>query len=266
MHDFKKFIAEEIKGQQRILKESRRRIAHAPAGTLRCRKRKTKNTFYLFTHGDGHSKEVNITSDLELVSRMVKKRLYTAAAGRASYNIKLLEHLLHSYKDSDPLIIADSLPPSYKAALQEEAMTAAQLWAADQSKQYFFDPKVHKHETISGIMVRSKSEALIANMLTYYGIPFYYEKPFDKTAPDGRKYFPDFTIILPTGEVILWEHFGLLDDLNYCIHNAEKLNFYQSHNYMIGINLLITQDDCNGGCSSMHIDKLIRESLLPYFK
>jgi hypothetical protein len=33
------------------------------------------------------------------------------------------------------------------------------------------------HKTLSGVLVRSKSEALIANVLTYLGISYKYEKP-----------------------------------------------------------------------------------------
>jgi exodeoxyribonuclease V alpha subunit len=48
------------------------------------------------------------------------------------------------------------------------------------------------HEALVGCMVRSKSEVIIANLLTTAGIPFRYEVPL--FAPDGTFYLPDFTI------------------------------------------------------------------------
>lgn len=265
MYDFKRIAEEELARQKGLLLESEHILKGAPNGTLRCRKRKHKNSFYLYTNENGVSKEENINLDTQLISRLVKKRIAQLTLKNAKINIALLEEFLDKYKASEPTDIIKLLPEGYVNALKTEALSEIQKWAAEQSKQYFYDPKVHKHETISGIKVRSKSEALIANTLTYYGIPFYYEKPLSHEGFDGRSFYPDFTIVLPTGELILWEHLGMLDNLNYCIHNAEKINFYQKQSYMIGINLIITQDDSNGGCSSAYIDKLVREMLLPYF-
>ena len=50
------------------------------------------------------------------------------------------------------------------------------------------------HHTLADVVVRSKSEVIIANMLHERGISFRYERPL--RAPDGTFYLPDFTITL----------------------------------------------------------------------
>ena len=60
-------------------------------------------------------------------------------------------------------------------------------------------------ETLADVMVRSKSEVIISNILFDRDIAFFYEKPL--YAPDGSFYLPDFTIIW-RGENYYWEHLG----------------------------------------------------------
>jgi hypothetical protein len=69
------------------------------------------------------------------------------------------------------------------------------------------------HRTTSGVLVRSKNEVIIANILTELGVDWTYEEPF--TGDDGRVVRPDFTIRTDAGMTVLWEHLGLLDDVQY---------------------------------------------------
>jgi len=77
------------------------------------------------------------------------------------------------------------------------------------------------HQTLSEYMVRSKSEVIIANMLSEREIPFKYEIPL--YAPDGTFYLPDFTITW-NGEEYYWEHLGLLHNEDYKNHWETKNN------------------------------------------
>lgn len=79
------------------------------------------------------------------------------------------------------------------------------------------------HRTLANVMVRSKSEVIIANMLFERDIPFRYEQPL--FAPDGTFYLPDFTITL-RGEQWYWEHLGRLEDEPYRRHWETKQAWY----------------------------------------
>ena len=82
------------------------------------------------------------------------------------------------------------------------------------------------HEALTGDMVRSKSELIIANLLSDHGISFEYESPL--RAPDGTMYLPDFSIV-HQGERWYWEHWGKMSEKQYRDHREVKLAWYEEH-------------------------------------
>ena len=80
--------------------------------------------------------------------------------------------------------------------------------------------------TLSEYFVRSKSEAIITNMLVDREIPFKYEEPL--YAPDGTMFLPDFTVTF-RGEEYYWEHVGRTSDRGYMAHWAKKEAWYNKH-------------------------------------
>jgi len=79
------------------------------------------------------------------------------------------------------------------------------------------------HEALSGDMLRSKSEVIIANLLHEREIPFLYEQPL--FAPDGTLRLPDFAIT-SRGRTFYWEHLGLLDQGRYADDWKRKKAWY----------------------------------------
>lgn len=91
-----------------------------------------------------------------------------------------------------------------------------------------------------GSYVRSKSEAMIDLVLRLNKIPFRYECLLEL---GGVPYYPDFTIRHPiTGKVFYWEHFGLMDEPEYCRKTFSKLQTYASFNIIPTINLITTYE------------------------
>lgn len=82
------------------------------------------------------------------------------------------------------------------------------------------------HEALSGDMVRSKSELIIANLLHERGVLFSYELLLK--APDGTMYLPDFTITWQ-GETWFWEHWGMMSSDEYQEHRDKKIDWYEKH-------------------------------------
>lgn len=264
MNHFLENAGEELARQEKLLVEGKRTLEKAPEGYLKSRSRKKGISFYLGDTAKGKSFEQNITGDLALIEKLLKKKIALETCRRAEKNIEALREFLSGYKENEYTDVLRDIAGCYgSAALVLESGSSANSRA--KPVQQNFNPKWHIHETTCGLLVRSKSEVIIANALTGYGIPFIYEKPFPY--PDARGFYfePDFTFELPNGETVIWEHLGLLNDLEYCSRNAYKLNTYQKHGFLIGRNLIITQDDQKGNCSSLYIDRMIRERLLPYY-
>ena len=135
-------------------------------------------------------------------------------------------------------------------------------WANAPYKKPDKEFKGTTYPTLKGDLVKSKAEQEIANLLFLAGIPYRYECgiSFD----NGRTYFyPDFTIMDPvTGEIFLWEHFGM-EELNYYRHkNANKMYVYFENGYVPGKNLICTFSNDNKKLTKVRI----RETIDYYFK
>lgn len=117
-----------------------------------------------------------------------------------------------------------------------------------------------KHEAIGGLMVRSKSEALIAFALDLAHIPFHYEEILEL---ESKKIAPDFTILHPlTGERIYWEHIGMMDDTVYAAEAQRKLILYGQNGILPGKNLIFTMETNMEPLSIREIQCVIKHYLL----
>lgn len=104
------------------------------------------------------------------------------------------------------------------------------------------------------LMVRSKSEVIIANELISAGIKFKYEEMFNR---DGHQCLPDFTFVDLSDEIIIWEHLGMLTVPEYKTSWEKKLKFYNSIGFIEGENLFTTHDHENGSIDTTEIMKVI---------
>lgn len=116
--------------------------------------------------------------------------------------------------------------------------------------EWYEEGKIHK--TLAEIMVHSKSEVIIANMLFERSIPFKYDVPL--FASDGTFYRPDF-VISWKGEEWYWEHLGMLDKEDYRHHWEAKQDWYRKNNF--SDRLITTKEE--KGFDSKVIEKIIKE-------
>lgn len=116
------------------------------------------------------------------------------------------------------------------------------------------------HQTISGQLVRSKSESLIASELFLNNIPFRYECILNL---GDRIMFPDFTIRHPvTGEYFYWEHFGMMDKPDYARNTIDKLNSYVEHGIIPSVNLITTYETADHPITQLKIANVVKEYFL----
>lgn len=83
-----------------------------------------------------------------------------------------------------------------------------------------------------GERVRSKTEKIIADKLYSMGIPYRYEYPV-KIKGYGMIY-PDFMLLnISTRENICFEHFGMMDNAEYCEKAIKKIEGYIKSGYVL---------------------------------
>lgn len=119
--------------------------------------------------------------------------------------------------------------------------------------QYYGDSL--KHVTNRGEYVRSKSELVIANSLTYFKLAYRYDvrlfSGFDEVCVD-------FAVEdQATGATWYWEHCGMMKDAAYAARWAQKREILARHGILEGANLIVTYDDPDGGLNSMTVQNII---------
>ncbi len=112
------------------------------------------------------------------------------------------------------------------------------VWAQGPYPKNTKYPQQLKYETVNGLRVRSKSEAMIALLLSEQQIPFRYEAPLTLNC---CTIYPDFTLRHPrTGETFYWEHFGRLDQPGYRNTFYKKLQLYMENDILPPGKLILT--------------------------
>src|SRR5262249_39390380 len=96
------------------------------------------------------------------------------------------------------------------------------------------------HRTPKGEMVQSKSELAIATYLEENDMAYKYNRPFEGTSAPGRVR-PDFSFTSDAGDLILWEHLGMLDRDDYKRGWEWKKEWYEKNGYVVGTNLFVTK-------------------------
>ena len=113
-------------------------------------------------------------------------------------------------------------------------------------------------KTISGEMVRSKSEVMILDRLFVNKIPYRYEYPL---IIGDTTYYPDITIpVFSKSKFIYWEHFGLMNDTEYVKHMSQKISVYSSAGIIPNVDLIMTFES-----ESKPLDTDIIDSIIEYY-
>jgi len=113
------------------------------------------------------------------------------------------------------------------------------------------------HRTLTGEMVRSKSEVVVGNVLTKLGIDYKYEEPLEVAPHDFR--LPDFTISFK-GKTWYWEHLGMLNLESYKKEWERKKTWYEKHKLVDKV--ITSQDGPDGSIDSLEIEKTAKERIL----
>lgn len=179
---------------------------------------------------------------------------------------KTLEKMEKICPQKEIMDIYDSLHPARKSIISpiiESDEEYAKSWLEKNylSNDFALPIQTKDMVTKNGEIVRSKSEAIIADMLFDNDVPYRYEP--ELTLNSGRCVFPDFICLNKRKrKEYVWEHFGMMDDLDYICHNIPKLREYEQSGYLLGNNLIISYESSVVGLST----KVIQDYIELYLK
>ena len=267
--NFKDDLVLEKNREKHLMEMAENFLKTAPKGSLAVKLRNKSRSYYWNIDeergGSRYRTQININDNPALIQTLTEKRIQKEIFRRCEQNLKRLEKLERKFRPVEMGAIRKDSSPQYQDILDAWSRQRIKEWQDKPYPHAPFDSNVHVHETDCGILVRSKSEQLLANALYAYEIPFHYEEEFLHRTGIRRHVYPDFTIMLPDGERILWEHLGLLSERGYCENTVLKLQIFQISGYTIGKNLILTMDDHRGDFSNAVINQIIKMQLLPHF-
>lgn len=156
-------------------------------------------------------------------------------------NIRLMEDLLKNYREFDPSSLQKGFRRPYQN-IPPEVFRELGYSICNTNQNFFREKKIYK--TSSGLMVRSRIEALIAEIYIKKDITFNYEAVLQ--LKDGSIMHPDFTIFCPScGKYKYHEHIGLLSDTSYMESYFKKVQKYISNGLYPFYDVLFTYDILN---------------------
>lgn len=266
-----KILADELRTERKVLKDIRRRRRFYPPKRLMIsRTRKGYERFY-YREPSGKQLTYIKAGDSAGLRAIVYGRYLEEYEKILKNNINSIGKALVVLSDYDHESIMAKLPASYQHAI--DILSEKEGSKVIQSE----NPKRREKLTVktsNGLYVRSKNEMTIYEMLQFFKLNVRYEMPLELEEAihetDGTvtvkkvTIYPDFTIFLPDGTVIYWEHFGLLDRDEYRDDFTEKLKLYYDNGIYPPKNLIITMDGDGKPFDNLMIRKIIEAQILPF--
>ena len=233
-------------------------------GRLKChRSANGKNLRYYYV-SSAANKEVYLgKSKVRTVKAMQKKRLAEEMIRVLENNIKAKEIFCDTYLDDSVNAVINKMPLAYRP-IQNEIEEERKDFPQSENPYHREDLVI---KTSFGLYVRTKSELQIAELLYSLDIEFYYERAltlWEGTDEFGSKtFYPDFTIILPDGSEIYWEHKGMLSNANYTERDINKEIIYNLNGIYQPHNLIVTAEGPNNAFDMEAVSRVVEGVLLP---
>ena len=110
-----------------------------------------------------------------------------------------------------------------------------------------------------GVMVRSKSEVIVADTLTRLGISYEYEKKLESRTDPSDFRLPDFTVSFE-GDTYFWEHLGMLSVPSYREQWDRKRQWYEANGFWDRV--ITSANSPDGGIDASEIERTARQRIL----
>ncbi|RLT19655.1 MAG: exodeoxyribonuclease V [Planctomycetota bacterium] len=129
--------------------------------------------------------------------------------------------------------------------------------------RYYAEHLIHRTPPSSqhpnGILVRSKSEVIVAGALSKLGISYEYEQKLSSKNDPNDFRLPDFTVSYE-GDTFYWEHLGMLSVPSYKEAWERKRQWYED-NGVLG-RVITSEDGSDGSIDAAAIDRIARKKIL----
>ena len=250
-------IKDELKRIERLIDLTARSAGPELPGSLERRSYKSTASYRIVRQCKGKKLRKTINDD-ELV-RYVHNHFAHAHLKILKKNKDVLEETLRNYQDDSRGAVYSKLSESYRKAgkgcFADRRYEELKAWARGPYETNSAPFTERATRACDNRMVRSKGECIWYNELIHAMIPFRYDSMIWVTNDKGQKVkaYPDFLIQCYDGSMIIIEHLGMLEDMDYADRFRNKLRYYLREDYVAGDNFFITSDDIDHKTNSAMI-------------
>lgn len=224
-----------------LVKQLEGKKLKSPEQKLRVSTGKNGIQYYLRTSSKDKNGKYIPKKNLPYIKQLAQMEYEMELLQIAKKELQTIGRFLKKYKDNN----TSDLNIKYSRKFQNLITTSTlsendykQKWCDIEYKKESFRKENTIYVTKNGIKVRSKSEVIIANVLEEMGIAFRYEY---QVKLKHMSVYPDFYCLrVMNRKEIIWEHFGMMDDINYETKALEKIKNYQESGYKLGEDLIFT--------------------------
>lgn len=129
--------------------------------------------------------------------------------------------------------------------------------------RYYAEHLIHRTPPSSqhpnGVLVRSKSEVIVAGVLVKLGISFEYEQKLASKGNPNDFRLPDFTVSYE-GDTFYWEHLGMLSVPSYKEAWDRKRQWYEDNGFLDQV--ITSVDGPDGSIDAVEIERTARRRIL----
>ena len=253
------FLTDYHKRLEVVLYCLKKNLKRAPQGSLKIVKKKGGIQFYYRRcPGDKQGQYIS-KKKLEFVKTLAQKKHDLGIEKLVVEQRNLVTKMLKQNKEKEIVGVYESFPQEVQKLIDLVFIspeTFAEKWQAVDYKRPLIDKTMCDLLTIRGEQVRSKSEIMIADALYHAGVPYRYEYPIHIRG--CGTFHPDFVCLnRRTGQEVIWEHFGLMDNSEYAANALEKIVLYAQNGFVLGKGFIYTMETATRPLSSRLVNKLI---------
>ena len=250
--DFKEILTRDLRTQEGLLREYDKQLRGLPDYGLTYKCNGDKMEYYLVDSRTKKRRYIN-KNESPIIEDLKRKKYIEHSMKIMKNNIAEEKKLLEIYMPYDYDFVQRILPKAYRDGAHRIKSGHEEL-----DSENCLRGRVHL--TSSGIKVRSKSEVMIAEVVSSYNLRFEYERSIELWT-DGEMItvHPDFTFDNKYGQSVYWEHFGMLGVEQYRKSALRKLNTYIENGIIPSVNLIITAEALDG---SIDVNSIVRNAEL----
>ncbi len=243
------------------------KIAYLPEENLVVVKSGKRTIYYASNGKTSNSKGRKYISkeQVDYLKKLQKKNYYRQVLKTAEEERDKLEKILKKLdkiEDTDSVFL--KLKPEQKNLIEPYVQNLNKKDLEKWKNDFMTHRNIADNSSLitkAGTRVRSKSELIIAERFETYGIPYKYECAI--FVGDKDVWFPDFTVLNKrTGQQYIWEHFGMMDNPDYCASAQFKIEKYSKEGFIQGKNLIVTTESSLHSLNTKYIDTIIEKILL----